>query len=136
MTLEDRLLILLRLRIAVRLLVLAVVSIIGGCRDVASTPTLNPSFAPVFPILTDSLMTSSSPSLADLDGDGIEDIVYGTGFDRVRPVDGGFQFFPEPDVSGYVIAISGKTNEILWRVPNPRDAFTTPRFARLNGDAV
>ena len=118
-------------------LVAAVITALTGCRDSASTPTLNPSFATVFPILTDSLMTSSSPSLADLDGDGIEDIVYGTGFDRVRPVDGGgFEFFPEPDVSGYVIAVSGKTNEILWRVPNPRDAFTTPRFARLNGDAV
>src|SRR5207237_33938 len=28
------------------------------------------------------------------------------------------------------------TNKILWQVPNPRDAFTTPRFVRLNGDAV
>ena len=96
----------------------------------------NPSFAPVFPVLTDSLMTMSSPSLMDLDGDGAEDIVFGTGFDRVRPVKSGFAFFPEPEISGYVVAVSGKTNRILWRVPNPRDAFTTPRFARLNGDGV
>lgn len=96
----------------------------------------NPSFAPVFPVLTDSLMTMSSPSLMDLDGDGAEDIVFGTGFDRVRPLAGGFAFFPEPEVSGYVVAVSGKTNAVLWRVPNPRDAFTTPRFAKLNGDSV
>ena len=119
---------------------LAAAFVIGlvGCREQpAPRPTLNPSFAPVFPVVTDSLMTNSSPNLADLDGDGIDDIVYGTGTDRVRPVAGGkFRFATEPEVSGYVVAISGSTNRVLWRVPNPRDAFTTPRFARLNGDAI
>lgn len=111
----------------------------AGCRDAEPPlpPTLFPSFEPVFPVLTDSLMTSSSPGLADLDRDGTDDIIYGTGTDRVRPVaGGGFEFSPEPDVSGYVIAVSGRTNAVLWRVPNPRDAFTTPRFAQLNGDSV
>ena len=110
----------------------------AACRDVEPLPpTLFPTFEPVFPVVTDSLMATSSPSLADLDGDGVEDIVYGTGTDRVRPVAGGrFEFAPEPAVSGYVTAVSGKTNAVLWRVPNPRDAFTTPRFARLNGDTV
>ena len=109
-----------------------------ACRDAEPprAPSLAPSFAAVFPVLTDSLMTTSSPSLADLDGDGVDDIVFGTGTDRVRPVDGGFAFFPEPEVSGYVLAVSGRTNRLLWRVPNPRDAFTTPRFAHLNGDTV
>ena len=119
-------------------LVLPAAGVGVACRDAEPLPaTLFPTFEPLFPVLTDSFLTTSSPTLADLDGDGVDDIVYGTGTDRVRPsAGGGFEFAPEPAVSGYVIAVSGRTNAILWRVPNPRDAFTTPRFARLNGDTV
>jgi len=81
-------------------------------------------------------MTSSSPSVADLDGDGVPDVVFGSGMDRTRPVGRHMQFTGEPAVSGEVIAISGASNRILWKVPNPRDAFTTPRFAKLNRDSV
>lgn len=81
-------------------------------------------------------MTSSSPGLIDLNDDGVADIVFGTGVDRLQPEDGHFVFAAEPAVSGTVVAISGATNAILWQVPNPRDAFTTPRFAELNGDGV
>ena len=125
-------------RALVRAAVLPILCALAACRDAEPprAPTLAPGFTAVFPVRTDSLMTMSSPNLADLDADGIEDIVFGTGTDRVRPVDGGFAFFPEPEVSGYVVAVSGRTNEQLWRVPNPRDAFTTPRFAHLNGDEV
>jgi hypothetical protein len=103
-----------------------------GGRDAAPTP----SFDHVFPPLAGDLMTTSSPGLADLTGDGVPDIVFGTGVDRVQPQPGRMVFTGEPEVSGHVVAVSGATNEILWRVPNPRDAFTTPRFADLNGDAV
>lgn len=81
-------------------------------------------------------MTISSPSLVDLTGDGVLDIVFGTGVDRVRPQPRRMVFTDEPDVSGYVVAVSGASNEILWSVPNPRDGFTTPRFADLNVDGV
>lgn len=81
-------------------------------------------------------MTSSSPSFVDLDGDGVADIVFGTGVDRVRPAGRKLQFTGEPAVSGEVVAVSGATNRVLWKVANPRDAFTTPRFALLNGDRV
>jgi outer membrane protein assembly factor BamB len=116
-------------------LVLATVTIgMVGCRQSAGPPA--PTFAALFPAITGDLMTSSSPSLTDLDEDGIADIVFGTGVDRTRPTGRAMQFSGEPAISGEVVAVSGKTNRILWKVANPRDAFTTPRFARLNRDTV
>src|SRR5690606_11930485 len=41
-----------------------------------------------------------------------------------------------PEIAGYVVAVSGATNETLWNVPNPHDAYTTPRFLEVNGDGV
>lgn len=113
---------------------LGTVLLVTACRRTDRPPT--PSFATLFPPVTGDLMTESSPSLVDLDGDGVPDIVFGTGVDRVRPIGRHLQFTGQPEVSGEVVAISGATNRLLWKVPNPRDAFTTPRFARLNGDAI
>jgi outer membrane protein assembly factor BamB len=112
---------------------LGVFSITACQRD---NPPPSPSFAALFPPDTGSLMTTSSPAFADLDADGIPDIVFGTGVDRTRPMGRRLQFTGEPAVSGEVVAVSGATNRVLWKVPNPRDAFTTPRFALLNKDRV
>lgn len=81
-------------------------------------------------------MSLSSPSATDLTGDGVSDIVFGTGVERLKRERGRYQFTNEPETSGYVVAVSGATNQVIWKVPNPRDAFTTPRFAELNGDSV
>ena len=104
--------------------------LLAGCED--SVP--EPSFALLFPNVTGELLTNSSPSLVDLNGDGALDIVYGTGVDRLRPEGGRFVLGAEPKIAGYVTAVSGKTNEILWRAPHSGEAFTTPRFAKLNDD--
>ncbi len=97
----------------------------------------DPSFAPVFPAVEGKLTSFATPGLADLDGDGVPDIVYGTGIDRVKPQpDSTWAFTKEPEIPGYVTAVSGATNEILWRVPHTGEVFTTPRFADLDRDGV
>jgi outer membrane protein assembly factor BamB len=108
--------------------------LLAACSDTQTE--LAPSFRLLFPPVTGPLMTSSSPGLIQLDGDGIPDIVFGTGIDRIAPGQERYGLRTDPDTSGYTIAVSGATNEILWSVPNPRDAFTTPRFLELNGDDV
>jgi hypothetical protein len=80
------------------------------------------------------MMVNSSPNAVDLNGDGVADIVFGSGVDRLRPSHDGYVFTTEPEVPGRVIAVSGATNEVLWMAPNPGEAFTTPRFADLTGD--
>lgn len=103
-----------------------------GCEERAPKP----GFEPVFPAVKGTLLSFSSPSLMDLDGDGALDIVYGTGVDRLRPQGRRFYLSTEPAIAGYVTAVSGRSNQILWRSPHAGEAFTTPRFADLNGDGV
>lgn len=107
---------------------------LAACRGRESPP--QPTFDLLFSPVGGDLMTISSPALDDLDGDGVPDIVFGTGVDRVQENGGQWTFASEPEVSGRVVAVSGATNEVLWKVPNPRDAFTTPRFVELSGDGV
>ena len=108
--------------------------LLAGCSDPVPLP--GPSFDPVFPPVIGELMTISSPNVIDLNGDGVLDIVFGTGVERVKPAGGRMVFTAQPEISGYTVAVSGASNEVLWRASNPRDAFTTPRFAQLNGDSV
>lgn len=96
-----------------------------------------PGFEPTFPPVDGDLMSFATPALADLDGDGVPDIVYGSGIDRVKPQpDSTWAFTDDPPIPGYVTAVSGATNEILWRVPHTGEAFSTPPFVELNGDGV
>lgn len=109
-----------------------------ACAKEAAMPVAEPapSFRVIEPPVSGNLMSTSSPVLVDLDGDHVLDIIFGSGVDRVRNGSGKMVFTGQPDVSGEVMAVSGATNKVLWQVPNPRDAFTTPRLARLNADSV
>lgn len=119
---------------AQRVAALLAALVLVGCARAESGS--RPSFDLVFPPIEGDLMTISSPSVIDLRGDGSLDIVFGVGVERVRPDGQRMVFTAEPEVPGYVVAVSGATNDVLWKAPHPGDAFTTPRFADLNRDGV
>jgi outer membrane protein assembly factor BamB len=104
-----------------------------ACRRSEPAPS---RLADVFPPVTVELATFSSPALADLDRDGVEDIVFGSGGDRTMPAEGRYYFAKEPDPAGYVTAVSGATGKQLWKAGHTGDAHTVPVFADLNRDSV
>ncbi len=64
----------------------------------------------------------SSPALADLNRDGAQDVVVGTG-----------GYWPEPN--GRVItALNGKTGKELWHTNTPARVVGSPSLADVNGD--
>ena len=68
--------------------------------------------------------TFSSPSLADLNGDGVLDVVQGFGQDTLG------------DRMSSVLATDGATGNELWRSSGHEDLIGTARFLQLGGDAV
>src|SRR3990172_9812336 len=101
-----------------------------------SEPAPEPTFADIFPAVTAQLSTFSAPALIDLDGDNVPDVVFGSGRDRTVPAGDHYVFSREPAIPGYVTAVSGATNELLWQAPHTGEAHTIPRFADLNRDGV
>ena len=70
---------------------------------------------------TDSIVTFSSPRLADLNADGVMDVVMGGGVDNV-PTNYG------------VIAIDGDSGHTLWNVGSQDEMFSCPIFQDVTGD--
>jgi len=70
---------------------------------------------------TDSIVTFSSPRLADLNADGVMDVVMGGGVDGV-PTNYG------------VIAIDGDSGHTLWNVGSQDEMFSCPIFQDVTGD--
>jgi len=64
----------------------------------------------------------SSPHTADLTGDGILDIIVGTGV--------------EQPPGGSIIALDGSTGELLWERNASQEMFASAQFAHLNDDTI
>jgi hypothetical protein len=70
---------------------------------------------------TDSIVTFSSPRLADLNGDGVKDVVMGGGVDGV-PTNYG------------VTAIDGDSGTTMWQMPSTDELFSCPIFQDITND--
>lgn len=105
---------------------------LAGCKDQPPAP----SFLPLFPLLSGELLSRSSPALADLNRDGVDDIVFGAGVERLQPGATQYVLPTDSSVTGFVVAVSAVDNKLLWKVRHPRDAFTMPRFLDVNGDGT
>lgn len=69
---------------------------------------------------TGSNRMMSSPHTVDLTGDGILDIVVGTGIEEA--------------VNGSIIALDGSNGTLLWEIPALGEMFASAQFAHLDGD--
>lgn len=67
----------------------------------------------------------SSPRAIDLNGDGVLDIVVGSG---VFGIGGG--------KTGMVYAVNGRDGQLLWKYQLPGDVYATPTFLDINKDGV
>lgn len=74
-------------------------------------------------IAFDSVNTFCSPGVADLNQDGIKDIVIGGGFEKKHTNLG-------------IFAVDGYTGQLLWQNPAPSQIYTTPIFQDLTGDDI
>lgn len=68
--------------------------------------------------------TFSSPRVADLNADGVDDIVLGAGREEFKACDSA------------VIALDGATGKMLWHVSAIDQVFGSPAFMDINGDDV
>ncbi len=75
-------------------------------------------------VLLDNMGSSSSPRVADLDGDGVKDIVIGAGRAEFQSCDSA------------IIAVNGRNGDILWTASARDQIFNSVRFRDLNNDQV
>ena len=71
----------------------------------------------------DSVSTLSSPRAADLNADGVKDLVVGAGTDST--------------FSNYgVVALDGNNGQLLWNLSTPDEIFTSAVFNDINNDNI
>ena len=74
-------------------------------------------------IFTDSIATLSSPRSADLNGDGVMDIVIGGGTDSVFSNNG-------------IMAYNGVDGTLLWKISSRNEVFGSAIFQDITGDGI
>jgi outer membrane protein assembly factor BamB len=91
--------------------------------DCAIVHTCSPGPDPEFTTgwtATGSNRMMSSPHVVDLTGDGIQDIVVGTGIEEA--------------VTGSIIALDGSNGTLLWETNASGEMFASAQFSHLDGD--
>jgi outer membrane protein assembly factor BamB len=71
----------------------------------------------------DSANVFSSPRFSDLNGDGHLDVIFGGGIEDI------------PSSNG-IVALNGKTGELIWRVPTKTQVYTSPLLMDINKDGI
>jgi outer membrane protein assembly factor BamB len=71
----------------------------------------------------DSIPTLSSPRSADLNNDGVKDIVIGGGTDGAQSNSG-------------VMAFDGNNGALLWKAPSRNEVFGSPLFIDITNDGI
>ena len=101
-----------------KLLLMGVTGLVAlnGCTNKKSELVWNQSFYRVG--------TQSSPRTADLNGDGILDVVLGVGVEELAPTDPG------------VMAIDGHTGDLLWQQSAPAHVVGSATFYDITGDGT
>ncbi|MEZ4265096.1 MAG: VCBS repeat-containing protein [Myxococcota bacterium] len=99
----------------------------AGDADTSVAPTPPPVPTTVW-TASGQLTTFSSPRLADLDGDGVLDVIVGHGIPGDDKTGIG--------ASGYVTAHRGTDGTELWRGDAEQELFATPALLKINGDTT
>lgn len=99
-------------------LFLAVCLLLGNCTQKRKKSEL------VWDISLPVIGSQSSPRAVDLNGDGVLDLVMGAGKNEFQPSDQG------------IIAIDGKTGELLWQQEAPDQVYGAATFLDITGDGV
>ena len=94
-----------------------------GCQSDTDSPS--DSFEVMWERQFPELSTHSSPrAAADLDGDGILDIVLGSGMEEMASTPAG------------IIAVSGATGDTMWTYPARDQVFGSPAFLDITQDGI
>jgi outer membrane protein assembly factor BamB len=80
--------------------------------------------SPVWDINLFRIGSQSSPRAVDLNGDGVLDIVMGAGLNEYQKSKQG------------IIALDGKTGDLLWQQESPDQVYGSATFYDINGDGV
>src|SRR5215218_917157 len=101
-------------------LIMALTGLVAGCNQVASKEKSELVWNKNFPVIG----SQSSPRTADLNNDGVLDIVMGAGKNEFQKSDMG------------IVAFDGKSGNLLWKQEAPDQVFGSATFCDINGDGV